>query len=303
MSSEERQKNSDDLYSLSIDGLMRSSDYEVEQPEYVSITLELPGEALVSEIWSKVEGESTLRCLHNSQRNAYCQTTESGFVTPIDFRYREGHFLYRESRKQFVHQPTEVEVVAADVPSNYEEKRINVNDAFVFFTNLPYRAEASTKVKLSSGASNPGTWGADKAVINGSLEISFQRTLRMPDDKRLHQLPASLGQFPLFNVEEYAERLPPDIANAGGLFFPMWQREAMWIGFTVRNYNPQKRYALRIYLGRINAVSGLSMDEKPPAINEKETKQDYVVIPQQKWIDGICVAPGVVRQFVAVPCK
>lgn len=31
--------------------------------------------------------------------------------------------------------------------------------------------------------------------------------------------------------------------------------------------------------------------------------QDYIVVPGQKWLDGICVAPGIVRQFVVMPCK
>ncbi len=137
-------------------------------------------------------------------------------------------------------------------------------------------------------------------MINDDLEITFHRTLRMPDDKRLHQLPASLGHFALFNVEEYADRLPSNITKQGGLLFPMWQREAMWMGFSVKTHSI---YALRIFVGRINAVSGLLMGEELPYINDMEMKQDYIVVPQQRWVDGICVAPGVVRQFVAMPRK
>ena len=125
----------------------------------------------------------------------------------------------------------------------------------------------------------------------------------MPDDNRLHQLPASLGNFPLFNVKEYIGRLPPTIEEQGGIFFPMWQREAMWIGFHMRNADPDLCYAVRIFVGHINAITGLPMN----STNEKDeygtSRQDYVVVPGQPWIDGICVAAGVVRQFVAMPRK
>lgn len=33
----------------------------------------------------------------------------------------------------------------------------------------------------------------------------------------------------------------------------------------------------------------------------EDQQQDFIVLPGQKWLDGICVAPGVVRQFVAMP--
>jgi len=202
----------------------------------------------------------------------------------------------------------EIEVVPKNIPSNYDENRINVNDSFISFANLPDQS----RVELQSQGPIFSTNGAQKIVINDDLEITFHRTLRMPDDKRLHQLPASLGHFALFNVEEYADRLSPNITEQGGLFFPMWQREAMWMGFSIANDQQEWSfdgtrhrctYALRIFVGHINAVSGSPMGEKLPNVSHEETKQDYVVVPQQRWVDGICVAPGVVRQFVAMPRK
>jgi hypothetical protein len=122
----------------------------------------------------------------------------------------------------------------------------------------------------------------------------------MPDDDRLHQLPSSLGAFPLYNVGAYADKMPQNITRQGGVFLPMWQREALWISFDA----PYGRdYALRVFVGRINAISGLKMDEKSGEAQWTEILQDYVVVPGQSWLDGICVAPGIVRQFVAMPCK
>jgi hypothetical protein len=81
----------------------------------------------------------------------------------------------------------------------------------------------------------------------------------------------------------------------------MWQREALWLSFHATNHG---KYAVRVYMGQINAVSGQNMMEKKH-ITDGQTgmQQDYVVIPGQKWIDGVCVAPGIVRQFVAMPCE
>ena len=209
--------------------------------------------------------------------------------------------------REIFNPTTEVDIVAADVPSNYDEKHININDSFVAFANLPYQSNSALSVELQSSGSSPDTSGAEKVVISNNLEITLQRTLRMPDDNHLHQLPASLGQFSLFNVEEYAERLPPNIVEKVGSFFPMWQREAMWMNFSARNDESSNinasEYALRIYVGQLNAVSGLPRNQKPLIPNDPKTGQDYVVAHLQRWVDGICVAPGIVRQFVAMPCE
>lgn len=61
--------------------------------------------------------------------------------------------------------------------------------------------------------------------------------------------------------------------------------------------------ALRAYLGLINAVTGHMMDDHTCNIQGDQRAQDYVVVPGQKWLDGICVQEGVVRQFVAMPCE
>jgi len=35
--------------------------------------------------------------------------------------------------------------------------------------------------------------------------------------------------------------------------------------------------------------------------NGVEKKQDYIIVPEQPWVDGIATGPGIVKQFVAVP--
>lgn len=75
----------------------------------------------------------------------------------------------------------------------------------------------------------------------------------------------------------------------------------MWIKFV-----SEKPYAIQLFVGSVNAVSGEPIVEtnptklRQPRIDSKAV-QDYMVLPEQKWIDGIAIAPGVVRQFVAMP--
>ena len=86
----------------------------------------------------------------------------------------------------------------------------------------------------------------------------------------------------------------------------------MWIDFKCRN---TQDYMIKVYVGEVNAISG------EPAVEDAGTKlrrqeklarqydnvdaavslQDYIIIPGQKWLDGIADANGSVRQFVAMP--
>jgi hypothetical protein len=76
----------------------------------------------------------------------------------------------------------------------------------------------------------------------------------------------------------------------------------MWIQFSSTS-----SYAIKIYVGAVNAVSG------EPAVETAATKlrrrnlfsqvksvQDYIVTPYQLWLDGISTTEGKVRQFVAM---
>lgn len=55
------------------------------------------------------------------------------------------------------------------------------------------------------------------------LTITFHRTLRIPDNIQTNNLPPSLGHFPLYQVEDYAAKLPQAMAQKGGVFFPMYR--------------------------------------------------------------------------------
>ena len=123
------------------------------------------------------------------------------------------------------------------------------------------------------------------------LKITFQRTLRLPDDGREHSLPAGLGNFPLRHVDDCVAEIPESMADRGGIIMPMYQREAMWL-----NFEGTYPMAVKIAAGKINAVTGKPWDN---CLSAKP--QDYMVTPDQPWLDGFYVQEGVVRQFVAEP--
>ena len=54
-----------------------------------------------------------------------------------------------------------------------------------------------------------------------SLQISFQRTIRVPDINGTVSLPPGLGEFPLYKVKDYKSKLPESMVKKGGLFLPI----------------------------------------------------------------------------------
>lgn len=126
---------------------------------------------------------------------------------------------------------------------------------------------------------------------NARLRIDFQRTLRIPDDGRDHPLPPGLGRFPVRHVDDFGARVPGTWTRHGGVMLPMYQSEAMWL-----NFSSEYPFALKVATGKINAVTGEAWMD---GLNRDP--QDYVVVPEQPWLDGYCVEKGVIRQFVAMP--
>ncbi|KAL8650178.1 MAG: hypothetical protein Q9226_005253 [Calogaya cf. arnoldii] len=117
----------------------------------------------------------------------------------------------------------------------------------------------------------------------GRVAISFQRTVRVPDNQGENYLPPGLGTFPLYSVRNFQETLPATMAAKGGLFFPMYQREAMWV-----NISASIPFAIQIYVGGVNAVSGEPIQSDHATtlrrlnkLAKDESIQDYVVAPKQ----------------------
>jgi len=129
--------------------------------------------------------------------------------------------------------------------------------------------------------------------------IELMRTLRIPDDDKTYPLPPGLGRFPLRHVDDFARRLPESWLKRGGVMFPMYQSEALWLRFYGRHISPRSAhypFAIKIATGKINAVTGETWSD-----GLSDNPQDYVVIPKQPWLDGYTVEKGFIRQFVAMP--
>jgi hypothetical protein len=76
---------------------------------------------------------------------------------------------------------------------------------------------------------------------------------------------------------------------------------AMWI-----NFSASQPFAIKLYVGGVNAISGVPINETPEAMIKRlqvseKVKQDYIVLPEQPWLDGIASEDGRIRQFVAMP--
>ncbi|KAF2004808.1 hypothetical protein P154DRAFT_425628, partial [Amniculicola lignicola CBS 123094] len=68
------------------------------------------------------------------------------------------------------------------------------------------------------------------------------------------------------------------------------------------------RFAITLYVGGVNTISGESAEETAETLSRRQQQlksgksvQDYLVMPEQKRLDGVVVKPGTVRQFVATP--
>jgi hypothetical protein len=133
----------------------------------------------------------------------------------------------------------------------------------------------------------------DTLTLGEGLAIAFLRTLRIPDDDKTYPLPPGLGRFPVRRVDDYADRVPDAWRENGGVFLPMYQREAMWIAFAGERWKPR---AIKVGAGKVCAVTGERWSD---ALSQ--APQNYLVTPPQPWLDGIAVKKGIIRQFVAMP--
>jgi hypothetical protein len=134
---------------------------------------------------------------------------------------------------------------------------------------------------------------ADQVHLGDRLSVAFHRTLRVPEDDKDYPLPPGLGRLPVHRVEEFEGRLPRGWRKHDAVFVPLFQREALWLGFDGRWWHPN---AITIAAGGVNVVTG-----RPATETISADPQDYLVVPDQPWLDGFHLEAGVVRQFVAAP--
>lgn len=133
----------------------------------------------------------------------------------------------------------------------------------------------------------------DRIHVGERFSVSFQRTLRIPEDGNVYPLPPGLGAFAIHSVVDYWDRVPATWRSQNSYFISMYQREALWLGFDGAMWKPN---AVKIAIGNVNAISGQAWDE---ALHTQP--QNYIVCPNQPWLDGINIGRSSIRQFVAMP--
>ena len=134
----------------------------------------------------------------------------------------------------------------------------------------------------------------DQIYLGEHFLVTFQRTLRIPEDNNEYPLPPGLGSFPVRRVADFAANLPTSWSDdEEALFIPLYQQEALWLSFTAVHWKPN---AVMIGIGEINALTGALWQPKL-----EEQPQNYLVCPEQPWLDGFKVDDSVIRQFVTVP--
>ncbi|KAI0454754.1 hypothetical protein F5B21DRAFT_514460 [Xylaria acuta] len=179
--------------------------------------------------------------------------------------------------------------------------RINAHQSIASFLSRIFPDPMDAKIRrypkwmqTSTGLSHSVAVGRD---VFSSLQISFMRTVRVQGGQKSYLPPKGLGTFPLFNTQPYRDRLPPEAAAQGGLFLPMYESEAMYIAFDCQ---ASDKFAVRPFIGGVNGISGKRLYSTESVKSAALRKQDYIVAPEQRRLDGISVRPGVVNQFVAI---
>ena len=134
---------------------------------------------------------------------------------------------------------------------------------------------------------------------NAGVSIDLQRTLRLPDDGKFYDLPPGKGSFPLRHIEDYDLGEQSALKDRGGLIMPMFQADALWINFETFNQDiaiGDYPMAIKIATGKVCALTGKTWSE---GLSDKP--QNYLVVPEQPWLDGYNVGKDIVKQFVAAP--
>lgn len=80
---------------------------------------------------------------------------------------------------------------------------------------------------------NPTHRVEGKTILLDDFQLSFHRTLRVPDNHDITKLPPSLGRFPIYNAADYASNLPEEMARKGGCFLSMYRE---WFPTSIYHY-------------------------------------------------------------------
>jgi len=135
---------------------------------------------------------------------------------------------------------------------------------------------------------------------SAKLRITFERTLRLPNDGKSYLVQPSLGRLPVRDLDTLTQQVPRSSSEHGKVLLPMNPSEAMWLRIDSEYDHARSAaypFAVKIATGNINAVTGGVWTGGL----YRDPQQDYMVVPSQSSLEGYCVKKGVIRQFVARP--
>jgi len=123
-------------------------------------------------------------------------------------------------------------------------------------------------------------------LING-FKASIRKTTKVDIDTDVHNLPPDCGAFKEFQVSSW---FCPKEWSKDGIFIPVSEGEPLWLDFRGND-----SCTVIVSVQRINPITG-----KPANLEEglkKDPEQNYLVLPDQLWLDGYS-KEGKVYQFV-----
>ncbi len=237
-----------------------------ERPDFrdLPILLRAQGEGL----------KSTLKCKNLNQFKLYFENLVSSIPANLE-KMEEGDRLCLDNSLKIL-LPKAAQI------RDYELMSWVLADVIYIYIDAP-----RSPVRLTVSVTD------DAIRIGRHTTISFNRTLRIPEDDNLYPLPAGFGRLPIYRVEDYANKVPAKWLEDGGFFIPLYQREALFVEFAGVSWRPA---IAKVAVGSVNAVTGNTFDEQI-----RSHSQDYVVVPNQSYLDGINKGQGIVGQFVAMP--
>ena len=161
--------------------------------------------------------------------------TKIGSITGIGDRIRLNHQFTPNNRvpKSFTITIGDVDII----DFNAKKFQISSNTRFIQYWN-DFKDEINKYDQTQSMDSNQTNIDSQYELNNnelqiGAAKITFQRTLKIPDDDKTYPLPPGLGAFNIVRVEDYmtSDGLPQKWKKRKGIIIPMWQKEAMWMDF------------------------------------------------------------------------
>lgn len=122
---------------------------------------------------------------------------------------------------------------------------------------------------------------------SNNFSVSIRQTKVVEISPEANLLPPDCGPFKEFRVADY---FCPDEWTKNGVFIPVKEGDPFWIDFRGNISS-----AVIPSVQRVNPITGESCNIKDGI--KKDPKQNYLVLPRQKWIDGY-VKEGKVYQFI-----